>query len=116
MAVHAEAIGLQKYLVRRALESSLLRIDKDLHGIELRLFVIMMYLTDKKWPHAFAIKHSNICSSIKTCEIDSFNIIDNLMYPSLEIVLRKLSMVTKEEDGERLSVTFTSNWKNINEL
>ena len=46
MEVRAETIGLQKDSVRRSLKSILLCIDKDLHGIELRLFPILSYFTD----------------------------------------------------------------------
>ena len=93
MAVHVETIGLHKYAIRRALKSIFHRIGKDLHGIELRVFPMMTYLTDDIMNYRLkqvAIKPIPISSNIKTYEIDSFNSTDNTLSPVSDLTLRKL--------------------------
>ena len=47
MAAHVEAIEFQKDPVRRVLKSMLLHIDKDMHGIEIRVVSVLPYLIDE---------------------------------------------------------------------
>ena len=56
------------------------KLDKDLHGIELHLVPILTYKTDENMAARLkhvAIKHSQISSNIKTCEIEGINNVDN---------------------------------------
>ena len=47
MAAHVETIEFQKDPVRRVLKSMLLHIDKDMHGIEIRVVSVLPYLIDE---------------------------------------------------------------------
>ena len=55
----------------------------------------------------YAIKHTNLSSTIKTNGIDSFNKIVNAMTPGSEPALRKLTMGIRAKDGDRFAVTVT---------
>ena len=78
MAIHVETIGSQQVAVRRALKSILPQLDKDFHGIELRLVPILSFKIDDIM--AALLKHSQICINIKTHEIEGINNID-IEYP-----------------------------------
>ena len=56
-----------------------------------------------------AIKQGQISRDIKTCEIDSFNNIDNPFSDSSGLTLIKFIMDIKAQDGERFSTTMTLN-------
>ena len=112
MAVRAEPIEIQKYLVRHGLKLILPRIDKDLHGIELRLVPVLMHKIDKNIATLLKqveIKHSHISSNIKIREIDSFDNIDKIITLGSELTLRKLIMDVRAKYGEIFSVDITHN-------
>ena len=114
MAIHIETISSQQVAVRRALKIILLQLDKDLYGIELRLVPIISLKKDEIMAARLKkveIKHSQICSNIKTYEIEGIKNIDNLISPGSELTLRKLIMKIKTADEKSFAITITRNWR-----
>ena len=116
IGAQVETISLQKYSARRALKHVLSRIDKDLHGVELRLVLVLTCKTDEIVASHVAIKHKHATRNIKQFEIYGYDNIDHPITPGSELALRKLIIDIKEKDVETLAVTITSNWKNALEL
>ena len=95
------------------------KLDKDLHGIELRLVPILTYKIDENVAarlNHVAIKHSQVSSNIKTNEIEGINNVDNPISSGLDLTLRKLIMDLKTENDERFFVTIIHNWNGALEL
>ena len=113
MAIHVETIGPQQDSVCRALSTILPKLDKDLHGLELRLVAILTYKTDDNLAARLkrvAIKHSHITSNAKTYELEGINNIDHPLPNAPNLTLRKLIMNLKTEEGETFAITITHNW------
>ena len=106
----------QQDSVRRALTAVLPKLDKDLHGIELRLVPIIAYKIYENMAARLkhvAIKHSQITSNTKAYEIEGINNIDHPLPNDPSLTLRKLIMNLKTEEGEIFSITITHNWNGV---
>ena len=118
-ATHVEVIGPQQNVVRRALKSVLTKLDKDLRGIELLLVSILTSKTDENMEASLkhvAIKHSQIFSNIKTCEIECINNFGNPISPDSNLTLNKIVIGINTEDGESFAIAITRSWNGALEL